>query len=213
MVRVTFPEGWTAHQMAALLESRGITSAKDYLVLVDKEKREGFLFPDTYRIYKNSSAEDIIKKMLDNFDAKLAPDLRLAINSQGKTIFDVITMASIIQNEVKNLDDMKVVSGIFWNRIKIGQALGSDATLTYVLGVKKDRHSLEETNLDSPYNTYKYKGLPPGPISNPGINSIVAAIYPTDTDYNYFLTDSNSGQTIFSKTFDEHIKNKAKYLK
>ncbi|KKQ14969.1 MAG: hypothetical protein US25_C0015G0002 [Candidatus Moranbacteria bacterium GW2011_GWE1_36_7] len=133
------------------------------------------------------------------------------ISKQKKTLYDVITMASIIEGEVQTDEDRKIVSGLFWNRLKIGQAFGSDATLEYVLGGNKRQHSLAETKTDSPYNTYLYKGLPPGPVSNPGISAIRAAIYPIETEYNYFLSDPKTGKTIFSKTFEEHVVNKGKY--
>jgi UPF0755 protein len=108
---------------------------------------------------------------------------------------------------------MKIVSGIFWDRIKNGEALGSCATLAYILGVNKPQYSLEDTRIESPYNTYKYRGLPPGPIANPGFNAINAAIYPEFTDYNYFLSDPETGKTIYSRTLDEHNANKYRYLK
>lgn len=174
---------------------------------------EGFIFPDTYRIYKDASAEDIILKMLNNFDIKLTDEMRDEIKSRGKTIYEIIKMASIIEKEVRTAEDMKIVSGLFWNRIKNGQALQADATLSYYLNDKKPAHTLEELEIDTPYNTYKYRGLPPTPISNPGLNAIKAAIYPGYTNYNYFLSRPDTGETVFSATYDEHLRNKAKYLK
>ncbi|MFA6170983.1 MAG: endolytic transglycosylase MltG [Patescibacteria group bacterium] len=176
---------------------------------------EGYLFPDTYRIFKDSGLEDIAVKMLSNFEKKLTPEMRAEIKSQGKTLPQIITMASLIEKEVRTPEDMKIVSGIFWDRIKIGQPLQSCATLAYILGVNKDQYSQADTQIDSPYNTYRNKGLPPGPIANPGLNAIKAAIYPTATDYNYFLTAEVNGEdkVIYSKTFDEHVRNKGIYLK
>lgn len=173
---------------------------------------EGFLFPDTYRIFADAEAEDIIIKMLDNFDKKLTTEMREDIKNQGQTIYEIITMASVIEKEVKKAEDMKVVSGIFWNRIKNGQPLESCATLAYILGVNKKQYTLEDTEIISPYNTYKNKGLPPGPICNPGLNAINAAINPINTSYNYFLNRFDNGETIFSSTYEEHLKNKNKYL-
>ena len=170
------------------------------------------MFPDTYRIYIDADLDDIIRKMLGNFDGKLTAKMREDISKQGKTIYEIVTMASLIEKEVRTEKDMKIVSGIFWNRIKNGQALQSCASLAYILGVNKAQYTTEDTKIISPYNTYQNPGLPPGPISNPGIQAIKAAIYPTDTDYNYFLTNPANGETIFSKTFNEHIKNKNKYL-
>ena len=173
---------------------------------------EGYLFPDTYRIFKDASAEDIIEKMLTNFDKKLTKEMRVEIADQGKTIYKIITMASLIEKEVRTSEDMKIVSGIFWDRIKYGQPLESCATLAYILGVNKKQYSVEDTKIVSPYNTYQNLGLPPGPICNPGLSAIKAAIYPVFTDYNYFLSRLDTGETIFSKTLDEHNRNKAKYL-
>jgi len=121
-------------------------------------------------------------------------------------------MASIIEKEVRSVDDMEIVSGIFWNRIKNNQALESCATLAYIIGESKSQYSIEDTQINSPYNTYRNRGLTPGPISNPGLRAINAAIYPKDTNYNYFLTDPKTKKTIFSKTFEEHKKNKSIYL-
>lgn len=174
---------------------------------------EGFLFPDTYRIFNNAGTGDIIFKMLDNFDEKLNSELRAEIAKQGKTVYEIITMASIIEKEVKGYNDMQIVSGIFWDRIKYGQALESCATLSYILGINKKQYTKEDTEIISPYNTYKNQGLPPGPICNPGLSAIKAAIYPIHTDYNYFLTASEDGRTIFSQTYEEHLQNKAKFIK
>ncbi|MFA5359677.1 MAG: endolytic transglycosylase MltG [Patescibacteria group bacterium] len=231
---ITIIEGWNNKDVAAYLEKNNIISAKDFLVLAKEPLKnwkfnftkpdflndapataglEGYLFPDTYRIFKDITAKEIISKMLDNFNKKLTFDMREEIKKQNKTIYEIVTMASVIEKEVRSTDDMKIVSGIFWDRIKNGQALQSCATLAYILGVNKAQYSLEDTKIDSPYNTYKYRGLPPGPIANPGFNAINAAIYPKNTDYNYFLSDPATGKTIYSKTLDEHNANKYKYLK
>lgn len=213
-------EGWTKEDIAKYLEKENIVSQKDFLVaadvtdsrqiipsknyafLTDKPAQadlEGFLFPDTYRIYKDSTSAQIIEKMLDNFDVKLSPELREAIKAQNHTIFEIVTMASIVEKEAPNDSDRKIVAGIFWKRLENGMALESDATVNYVAG-------------GSLYNTYKYKGLPPGPICNPGLSAIKAAIYPEKSDYLYFLTKPD-GSAVFSKTYQEQMENKAKYLK
>jgi len=196
---------------------------------------EGYLFPDTYFIeYTQNSAivenavlteeERIIQKMLDNFDKKLTQDLRKEISRQDKTVFEIVTMASMIEKEVKDFEDKKLVSGILWKRLENGIPLQVDATITYIT-VKKTtdpegvasrpygaRISLEDLQIDSPYNTYKYKGLPLGPISNPGLDSILAAIYPKESEYWYYLSTPEE-TTIFSKTLQEHNLAKAKYLR
>lgn len=137
--------------------------------------------------------------------------MRVEIEKREKTIYEIVTMASILEKEVKTPEDMKIVSGIFWKRIDQGRPLQSCATIAYVLGREKKQYSYEDTRTPSPYNTYINKGLPPGPINNPGMNSILAAVYPKETDYNYFLTDPETGKTIFSKTLEEHEENKVKY--
>lgn len=179
---------------------------------------EGYLYPDTYRVFASSTAEEIITKMLSNFDKKLTPQMRADIKASGKTVNEIITMASIIEKEApisyKNGDnqDAKIISGIFWHRLKTGQPLQSCATLAYVLGVNKEQYSEADTKTESSYNTYIKKGLPPGPISNPGILAIEAAIYPISSDYNYFLTPSGSQKIVYASTYEEHLRNKNKYL-
>jgi len=227
-------EGWSNKDIAAYLEKNNIILAKDFVALTasplngwkfgfakptflnDAPRRaglEGYLFPDTYRIFNNTTGEGVISKMLDNFEKKLTPEIREEIKRQKKMIYEIVTMASVIEKEVRSADDMKIVSGIFWDRIKNGQALESCATLAYILGVNKAQYTSEDTKVDSLYNTYKYRGLPPGPIANPGFNAIRAAVYPEATNYNYFLSDPATGKTIYSKSLEEHNANKYKYLK
>lgn len=231
---ITIIEGWNLKDIGAYLKNNQVVGADDYLKLAqaplsgwkfdflksdflnDAPKQanlEGYLFPDTYRIFKETTAEQIISKMLNNFDKKLTLEMRAEIKRQKKTVYEIVTMASVIEKEVRSIDDMKIVSGIFWDRIKNLQALESCATLAYILGVNKAQYSIADTKVDSLYNTYKYRGLPPGPIANPGLNAIKAAIYPEFTGYNYFLSDPATGKTIYSKTLEEHNLNKYKYLK
>ncbi|HZJ40958.1 MAG TPA: endolytic transglycosylase MltG [Candidatus Saccharimonadales bacterium] len=180
---------------------------------------EGFLFPDTYRVYDDASAIDVVDKMLANFDKKLTTQMRTDIAAQGKTIYEIVIMASLIEKEAPiNYSDpenktARIVADIFWGRLKIGQALQSDATLTYFLGDNSPSHSGADLEIDSPYNTYKYRGLPPTPICNPGLRAIQAAIYPIKTDYNYFLTSRDGKNIYYAKTYEEHLNNKYKYLK
>ncbi|NCN25763.1 endolytic transglycosylase MltG [Candidatus Falkowbacteria bacterium CG10_big_fil_rev_8_21_14_0_10_37_14] len=173
---------------------------------------EGFLFPDTYRLFINDGGEQLIAKQLNNFDNKVTPEMRAEIKRQGKSLYEIIVMASIVEKEVRSTADMKIVAGIFWDRMKNSQRLESCATLAYILGVNKLQYSYEDTQIDSPFNTYRNDGLPPTPIGNPGIRAIEAAIYPEYTGYQFFLTASD-GQTIWAKTFEQHKANKAKYLK
>ena len=228
-ISVTFPEGWTAQQMSERLSAKGFDGSSflelvknppkeiisQFSVFPDKPAKaslEGYLFPDTYNFSKEATPEGILKKILNNTELKITEDIKKEIATQKKSIFQILTMASILEKEVNNIKDFKIVSGIFWKRITVGQALQSCATLAYILGVNKDQYSYQDTQVESPYNTYKYAGLPPGPISNPGMNAINAAVYPEKTDYNYFLTDpKNSSNTVYSKTYQEHVANKVKF--
>lgn len=223
--KITFPEGWSSKQIAERLKAKGLDGdgflaivknpsqdlIKKYTFLTGIKNLEGYLFPDTYFFAKDISAENIISKMLNNFDNKLTENIRTEIVNQKKTISEIITMASILEGEVRSDEDRAIVSGIFWERIKIGQPLQSCATLAFILGENKKQYSINDTQIVSPYNTYRNKGLPPGPIVNPGFSAIKAAVYFTDSNYNYFLSDPATGKTIFSKTFEEHKANKAKY--
>ncbi len=167
-----------------------------------------FLFPDTYFFTKENTAEDIIVKMLVDFDQKVDQPYHDRITAQGKSLYDVIIFASIIEGEVPSNTDRFIVAGIFRNRLDIGMALQSDATLDYIKGTPEIKHTHADTQIDSPYNTYKYPGLPPGPINNPSRASIDAALAPAETDYMYFLNNAQTGETIFARTLDEHNYNK-----
>lgn len=197
----------------------------------DEDSLEGYLFPDTYLFYcrdpdikckegevdvtkcQGGSTEEILEKFLTNFNEKLTSDFKEEIEKQQKTIFEIITMASLLEKEVNTKEDREIVSGIFWKRLREGRPLQSCATIAYVLEIDKWRYSFEDTRIESLYNTYIHKGLPIGPISNPGIESIKAAIFPKKTNYNYFLTDPATGNTIFAETIEEHNQNKIKYFK
>ncbi len=221
-IKMTFPEGWTSWEMAKKIANNGFSDQKflkivanpslEFLENHDLSKNlknlEGYLFPDTYFFFEEESEDDIVSKMVNNFQNKITLEMKEDIEKQGKTLNEIITMASIIEGEVNNQKDRKIVSGIFWDRIKNGQALESCATLAYVLGENKKQYTFEDTRVSSPYNTYINPGLPPGPVSNPGIESIEAAIYPTFTDYNYFLSDPETGETVYARTLEEHNKNK-----
>ncbi|MFA5076079.1 MAG: endolytic transglycosylase MltG [Patescibacteria group bacterium] len=173
---------------------------------------EGYLFPDTYNFYASSTPEEVVNKMLSNFDQKLAVDLREEIQKQKKTIHQVVTLASIIEEEVRTEQDRRLVADIFLRRLAINMALQADSTVNYVTGKKMAAISYTDRDIDSPYNTYQNPGLPPGPICNPGLDSIKAVVYPITNDYWYFLTTPD-GQVIYSKTLEQHNIAKAKYLK
>lgn len=225
--KITIIEGWNLRDIGWYFENRGMFQTEDLFeiakkdfsedldFLKDKPKNldlEGYLFPDTYEIKRGGSLEEIVREMLQNFNRKLKPELREEISRREKNIFEIVTIASMSEKEVKDSEDKKLVSGILWKRLENGIPLQVDATISYITGKKTVKIPLEDFQIDSPYNTYKYKGLPLGPICNPGLNSIKAAIEPEYSDYWYYLS-TPEGKTIFSKTLKEHNIAKAKYLK
>lgn len=224
---LTLVEGWNNHDYADYLEKKGVLKKEDFFEVVQKKAGwwdnygflidkpsnldlEGYLFPDTYRIFTDSSVSQIVQKMLDNFDAKLTPELRVEIKKQGKTIHDILTLASIIEKEVPGDKDRKIVADIFYKRLKAGIALQADSTVNYATGKSTPRASAADLQIESEYNTYKYRGLPPGPIANPSLGAILAAIYPDPNPYYYFLT-TPSGEVIYNVDFDGHVADKNKY--
>jgi len=227
-IKVTIPEGFLNKEIDERLANNNLIKSgefvefdkdnnldlSEYEFLKDKPENiglQGYYFPDTYIYYKDSTIESVVKKMLDNFDKKLSQDLREEIKKQNKSISEVIILASIIEKEAGFVRDMGKVASVFQNRLDIGKALESDATINYITGSGRAQSTYDDLEIDSSYNTYKYPGLPPSPISNPGIKAIKAAIYPEETDYFYFLTKKD-GETVFSVSYDEHLRNKSKYL-
>ncbi len=192
-----------------------------------KSSLEGYLFPDTYRFTKDAIPNFIISKMLTNFTARLeALGVRAGqgdyavpgYDTTKMSFYQLLTLASIVERESGDKGDGKsvspdqeraVIAGVFYNRLAKGQALESDATVNYVTGKNTPAVNSTDLNLNSPYNTYKYPGLPPGPICNPSLASLKAVLYPTKTDYYYFLHRQPSGEVVFAKTFEEHKRNKA----
>ena len=224
--KIAIIEGWNINDVAKELNSKLNADFKlTELKIADFQKEfsfledapataslEGFLFPDTYEIVSGTPLEEIVRKILSNFDKKLSSDLREEIKRQNKSIYEIVIMASLIEKEVRTKEDKELVSGILWKRLKAGMPLQIDATISYLTGKKTAKISIAETQIDSPCNTYKYPGLPIGPISNPGLESILAAIYPQESNYWFYLSTPD-GKTIFSRTLEEHNLAKATYLK
>lgn len=230
-VTITIPEGWTVKQIATLLDEKNLVSydtflkkaedltqedttlAKDPLFAgaIQNGSLEGYLFPDTYRVYKNAKPEDIIRKMLGTLDQRISKKLRDRQSKTDLSWHQVITLASIVEREVPHPTDRARVAGIFFNRLDAKMPLQSDATVNYVTGKSSLQPTFKELEAASPYNTYRNRGLPPGPIASPGIASIEAVLFPENTPYFFFLTTPDE-TVIYSKTFDEHVRNKQKYL-
>lgn len=236
-VQVRILEGWTIDDIAEYLEREGIATQEEFFAEVghsakflstrglpawgstftflgdkpSKNSLEGYLFPDTYRIFAESGAKALVRRMLSNLDEKLTPEILNEIEVSEHSIFEIITMASIIQREVRSEEEMAIVSGIFWNRLDIGMGLQADSTVNYITGGSNPSVTFAEVNIDHPWNTYKYRGLPAGPIGNPGLQAIMAAIHPQDTAYLFFLTDPQ-GKVYYGRTLEEHNANRV-YLR
>lgn len=226
-ISVTIPEGFTMREIDARVREAGLlkNETKHFVGLtVDDFKEryvflesaparaslEGYLFPDTYEFKKDATLTTITETMLSNFEKKVNEELRAEIKQQGKTMHEIVTMASVIEREVITPEDMKTVSGVLWKRLSIGMPLQVDATVIYATG----RNDITRADLavDSPYNTYLYKGLPKGPIANPGLNALIAAIRPIASDYLFYISKPDK-ETVFSRTLSEHNAAVQKYLK
>ena len=209
-VKITIPEGFTLREMADLFTERfELFDRDEFLELTRGE--EGYLFPDTYFFLPTAEAPVIVFTMMNNFEEKIAP-LQDDILESGRSLDEIITMASIIEKETGPNDDRAIIAGILWKRIRIGMPLQVDASFLYINGKGSFELTLSDLKIDSPYNTYKYKGLPPSPIASPGMESIVAAANPKDSPYLYYLHDKEMN-VHYGKDFEEHKANKRKYLK
>lgn len=215
------PEGWTVRDIDnALTEMNLIKQGEfsdctkicnfdDYSFVRNVPSLEGYLFPDTYFIDpKTFTVESMIRRMLDNFTIKMG-DLLYYQGEEKSSLHQKIIMASIIEKEVRSDKDRKLVSGILWKRLASGWNLGADATIIYITG--RNTITAADLEVDSPYNTRKNIGLPPTPISNPGLKSIQAAFFPEANEYWFYLTTPDTGEVIYSITNEEHNKNKQKY--
>jgi len=207
-LRITVPEGMSVIQIADLFHKQFTLFDEDEFVALS---REGYMFPDTYFFLPNVSAQEVIDTMVDNFNVQIRP-LQADILLSGRSFEDIITMASIVQEEAHNEEEQKMIAGILWNRIRIKMPLQVDVTFQYINGKNTYTLTKQDLKIDSPYNTYVHKGLPPTPISNPGLAAIKATITPTPSDFYYFLADL-SGKTYYAKDFKEHQENREKYLR
>ncbi len=219
--KITIPEGYEIKQIAQTLDEAGIVAWQDFYAALNPEdydyvflqnlpereqisRMEGYLFPATYEIPDGMSAHDIIDLMLSAFDNQFTSEYYDRAAELGMTVDEVITMASIVERETDSGSERAKVAGVFYNRRNSGMKFQSCATVQYILGERKPVLSIADTQIDSPYNTYLYAGFPIGPICNPGLECIKAALYPEATDAYYFVLGKD-GTHIFSNTYEEHL--------
>jgi len=221
---LTFPEGLTYRQMSALYEGKGFGPALEFInaakrgVLVsavdpDAKDLEGYLFPDTYKLPRSTTAELLVDRMITAFMKTLTPELLEKAAARGLTVRQLVTLASIVEKETGSPDERPLVAAVYANRLKIGMGLQCDPTVIYALERAGRYHgnlTRDDLQFDSPYNTYRYAGLPPGPIASPGRAALEAAASPADVPYLYFVS-KNDGSHAFAATLDEHNRNVQQY--
>ena len=206
-IRITIPEGTTAKDIARiLLEKLPDFRAREFV----ERAREGYLFPDTYFFRPGQSTEAILSVFENNFRSRLSR-VQKEITASGHSTDEILIMASILEKEASKTADRKMIAGVLWHRIDIGMPLQTDATFPYYLGRNTYQVTLEDLKEDHPYNTYTNKGLPPGPIGNPGLDAILAAAAPTKSNYVFFLSDKD-GIFHYSVTYEGHLANKKRYI-
>jgi len=227
-VAVTLLEGWTAEQIGEELEAQGLTTAESFMNCINTcefgwnilplneenvaEYIEGYLYPDTYFVNPVEYTNELfIDRLINTLDSKLTEEDWQGIEASPYSLEEIIIMASIVEREERNDAELARVAGVLWNRVEAGTLIGADATVLYALGRTSGGLTYNDLQFDSPYNTRKNLGLPPTPISNPGLSSIRAAIFPEETDYFYYLHDSEGG-IHYGRTLEEHNMNKAKHL-
>lgn len=214
-VWVTIPEGWRSEEIAIKLTQELAIPEKEFL----QHAEEGYMFPDTYLFPKLASGSAVAEKMRSTFNQKVAKTYLDDIESSEFTLQEIVTLASLVEREARFDEERPIVASVLINRLREGMALDIDATLQYALGYQTDEKdwwkqalTVEDKEINSPYNTYKYPGLPPGPISNPGLSSILAVLHPADTNYFYYLHDGD-GRIHLAKTYEEHQQNIETYLR
>ena len=223
----TIPEGYSIEMIALKLEEEGFCTALEFLEAVEREydysflesvptdanvkyRLQGFLYPDTYSVFEDATAEDIVRLMLEQFGNKFTSEMQDKASALGKSIFEVVTEASVVEREAQLAEERSRIAGVFENRLEVGMRLQVDPTVLYPLTdglYDVYRVTYADLEIDSPYNTYKYTGLPVGPICNPGIACLEAVLEPEEHDYLYYHTDTtkNDGSHIFTKTYQDHL--------
>ena len=227
---VTIPEGLRVEEIAKLLEEKGVLSKGDFLAALDEDYSEaflpekddgdgnlqGYLFPATYGFSRSTSGRQAVQQMLDAFDKQVVAEVQPQLGTAGLTVHQVITLASIIEREAVKPEERPLIASVFLNRMKVGVAIQADPTVQFALandsdnvdkyGYWKKELSLADLEVDSPYNTYKNAGLPPGPIACPGLDSIRAVLRPARTNY-FFFVAKDDGSHVFAETLEEHLRN------
>ncbi len=223
---ITFPEGLTIREMSAIYESHGFGPARDFVAAarnvslvadLDQSARtlEGYLFPETYNLSRRAGAPELVRMMVSRFHQVFSEELRDQSASQGLSVRQAVTLASIVEKETSRPEERPTVAGVYVRRLKVGMPLQCDPTVIYALeiaGRYNGNLTKEGLSIDSPYNTYRFPGLPPGPIGSPGRTSLEAAARPSDNGYLYFVS-RNDGTHEFARTLDEHNRNVYKYQK
>ncbi|MBC8080177.1 MAG: endolytic transglycosylase MltG [Gorillibacterium sp.] len=230
MVRFTIPEGFTLKQIIARLDEEGIASADELLHLTEEPDKlelslpvdalptdpklefqmEGYLFPETYEMKKGSTSKEIVQRMANEMMFKLesVTGWQDMLKKRGLTLHELMTVASLVEREAAVDKERSLIAGVIYNRLENDMRLEIDATVQYALGENKERLYEKDLQIDSPYNTYKNDGLPPGPIGSPGLDSIKAALKPVKTEYLFYVTKKDgSREHLFAKTYAEHLKN------
>lgn len=223
---ITFPEGLSLRQMSELYESRGfgtaidfVHAARDTTSVADLDPKapnlEGYLFPETYSLRRDTTAKQLVGQMVAAFRKMLTPELQQHAEARGFSVRELVTLASLVEKETAKPEERPLVAAVYVNRLKINMALYCDPTVIYALervGRYTGNITREDLKFDSPYNTYLYPGLPPGPIASPGRASLEAAARPADVPYLYFVS-RNDGSHVFATTLDEHNRNVYEYQK
>lgn len=209
-IRVTIPEGLDVNTTGLLLDQELPLFDREKFELVAAE-HEGYLFPDTYFFSPFATEEDIAKEMRRNFDRQMS-DLYPEISRSPRNLSEIVIMASLLEKEANTTESRKIIAGILWKRIEAGMRLQVDAVFPYIIGKNTFDLTRKDLAYDSPYNTYRYEGLPPGPIASPSRDSIMAALYPTDSPFWFYLSDMR-GQMHYAITYEDHLVNRDKYLR
>lgn len=227
--RLTIPEGWRTGQIADLVAESNLSISRDEFLAAASARPagysftadlppgaglEGFLFPDTYLVDPQSNAVELVMAMLDVFELRVSPGMRAGFSREGLTLYEAVTLASIVEREARVPGERQLIASVFINRLRAGMKLEADPTVQYAIGLTPDGSwwksplTLSDLQLDSPYNTYQVAGLPPGPIANPGRASLEAVSDPAESDFLYFRAACDgSGRHQFARTFEEHLAN------